>query len=97
MDDFFAPPPFKAAQALVEMRRTLLEWRLQERGGNFEHQGQALLSLSLDATGGAICARHAQRSARGLRWTELNLRNSAEVRRLLDEVKRQLSRSKDDD
>jgi hypothetical protein len=97
MNDFFAPPPFKAAEALVQMRRQLLEWRLQERAGHFEHQGQALLGLQLDASGAAIEARHAQRGGRGLRWEHKTLSKATDVRQLLDAVKRQLSRSRDDE
>ena len=54
MNDFFALPPFKADQALEGLRRQLREWRLTERAGKFEFQGQALVSVALSSDGSHI-------------------------------------------
>ena len=96
-NDFFAPPPFKADQALVGLQRQLRELRLTERAGKFEFQGQALVSVALSSDGSHIACEHAHRGGRGTRWEARALRSAGDVRKLLDDVKRQLSRSRDDD
>ena len=98
---FFAPPPFKPREALVDLQRQLRELRLSERGGQWEFQGQALLRLSLDEAAvdpaNALRAEHAQRSARGSTWKPLQLKSASEVRQLVEAIKRQLGRQRDDD
>jgi hypothetical protein len=90
MDDFFAPPPFKPAETLAQLKRQLRDLRaLTERGSAFELRGQAVVELAADDA--AINARLAKRPARTPEWTRHTLRNSAEVRRFVDAVKAQLA------
>ena len=90
-DDFFAPPPFKAAEALLPLKRSLRELRpLAERGEGFELQGQRVVELQADET--TISVRLAKRPAQSPEFDRLILRNSADVRRCVDEVKKRLAR-----
>lgn len=90
-DDFFAPPPFKPDAVLVQLKRSLRELRpLVERGEGFELQGQPVLLLS--AHGDHLQIRIAKRPARSPEWETRQLRNAAEVRSFIDEVKRRLAR-----
>lgn len=90
MDDSFAPPPFKPADALVQLKRTLRDLRgLAERGNGFGWKGHAVLELSADAQ--AIQARLARRPARTPEWTAFTLKGSPDVRRFTDEVKKRLA------
>lgn len=90
MDDSFAPPPFKPADALVQLKRTLRDLRgLAERGNGFSWKGHAVLELSADAQ--AIQARLAKRPARTPEWTAFTLKASPDVRRFTDEVKKRLA------
>ena len=90
MDNFFAPPPFKPAEALAQLKRQLRDLRmLTERGSAYELRGQAVVELAADDA--AIDARLAKRPARTPEWTRHTLRNSAEVRRFVDTVKAQLA------
>jgi hypothetical protein len=94
-DGFFAPPPFKPADALVQLKRQLREMRqLAERGNVFELKGQEVVSL--EATPTTIEARLAKRPQRTPEWTPHILKNSADVRRFVDVVKAQLARWDDE-
>ena len=94
-DDFFAPPAFKPAQALTDLKKQLRDLRLAERGGGFELKGQSVVELSVkEAT---IEARLAKRLARSPEWTAYTLKSSADVRRFVDAVRQQLSRWEGDD
>jgi hypothetical protein len=95
MDDFFAPPPFKPAEALVQLKRQLRELRpLAERGNGFELQGRSVIALA--AAEQQIEARLARRPAVSPEWTTHVLKNSADVRRFVDTVKAQLARWSDE-
>jgi hypothetical protein len=90
MDDFFAPPPFKPAEAMVQLKRQLRDLRaLAERGNGFELRGQTVVELAADDS--VINARLAKRPARTPEWTQHTLRNSADVRRFVEAVKKQLT------
>ena len=90
MDDFL-PPPFKPADALVQLRRSLRDLRpLAERGEGFELNGMRVVELRSDAS--AITVRLARRAARTPDWDNLVLKNSADVRKCVDEVKKRLAR-----
>jgi hypothetical protein len=94
-DDLFAPPPFKPAEALVQLKRQLRELRpLAERGSGLQLQGQDVVDLQADEQ--VIRARLAKRPARSPEWTNHVLRSSADVRRFVDEVKAQLRRWSDE-
>ena len=93
-DDFagFAPPAFKAAEALVQIKRALRDARvLTERSGDaFDFKGQAVVQLSADAT--AITARVARSPARAPQWDTQVLKSSLDVRKFTDEMKKRLAR-----
>jgi hypothetical protein len=94
-DDFFAPPAFKPAEALAQLKRQLRELRpLAERGNAFQLQGQDVLDLQ--AHDNTIRARLAKRPARSPEWTLHTLKSSADVRQFLDAVKAQLRRWSDE-
>jgi hypothetical protein len=95
MDDFFAPPPFKPDDALVQLKRALRELRpLTERGNGFELQGLRVIELSVD--GASLQARVAKRPARSPDWETRTLKNSADVRQFTDNIKRRLGRWSDE-
>ena len=90
-DDFsgFAPPPFKAAEVLVGLRRQLRDLRpLAERGARYEIGGRAVLELA--AEDAAIVARIAKRPALTPEWTTSRLGSSLDVRRFVDTVRQRL-------
>ena len=86
----FAPPPFDAAQALVQLKKQLRDLKLAERGAGFELKGQAIVELTL--SGAAIQARVVKRPARSPEWTAHPLRNAADVRRFVDTLRQQMSK-----
>lgn len=88
-DDGFALPPFKADEALQRLKRHLRDMRLLERAGRHEWKGDPLVELSLD--GDAIVARSVKRPARSPDWQQKKLANDAEVRRWLEDFKRQFA------
>jgi len=88
-DDFFAPPAFKPEQALLTLKRNLRDLRaLQNQGDSFTLRGQVLLELSV--ADGLLHARLAKRPAQRPEWDALVCKNSADVRKLQDEIKRRL-------
>jgi len=94
-DDFFAPPAFKPDEALVTLKRQLRDQRpLAERGNRFELNGKPVIELAAEAA--TIQARIAKRPAMSPEWEKLTLKNSADVRKLVDEVKKRLSRWQQD-
>jgi hypothetical protein len=94
-DDFFAPPAFNPAEALLQLKRQLRELRpLAERGSAFQLRGQDVVDLQADDT--TIRARLAKRPARTPEWTQHTLRSSADLRRFVDAVKAQLQRWSDE-
>jgi hypothetical protein len=94
-NDFFAPPAFKPADALVQLKRQLRDLKLSERGDRFDLGGLAVIELAV--AGEAIEARIVKRPARAPEWTTQRLAASGEVRRFLDHVKTQLARWRDDE
>ncbi|MDE2593751.1 MAG: hypothetical protein KGL57_05895 [Burkholderiales bacterium] len=103
LGDFFALPPFKADEALVKLRRDLRELKpLVEKGTGpvvrFEWKSLPVIELSL-ATGDkpALAVSVAKRPSQRPEWAKHTLASSADVRKLLDEVKRSLKRWDDED
>ena len=95
MDDFFALPAFKPAEALIQLKRQLRDLRpLAERGAGFEIRGTSVIEL--EATDSTIEARLAKRPARSPEWTKHTLKNSADVRKFVDTVKQHLLRWSDE-
>lgn len=94
-DDFVAPPPFKPGDALVQIKRSLRDLRpLAERGDGFELAGQRVIELQPEET--TLVARLAKQPARRPQWESLVLKNAADVRRCVDEVKKRLARWTED-
>ena len=90
-DDFFAPPPFKPAEALIQLKRSLRELRpLAERGEGFELQGGRVIELVHDEA--SITVRFAKRVARTPEWERVVLKSGADVRRCVDEARKRLAR-----
>ncbi|MCK6420611.1 MAG: hypothetical protein L6Q73_06845 [Aquabacterium sp.] len=91
-DEFFALPPFKPAEALLQLKRSLRDLRtLTERGDGFELKGSPVIALALGD--GAIDARLARRPMRGLpEWDRYALAGSPDIRKFTDEVRRRLAR-----
>ena len=86
----FAPPPFNAEQGLAQMKRALRDAKLAERGTGFELRGKRVAELV--ATGPAIEARLARRLALTPEWDCRTLKNTAEQRQWLDDLKKRLAR-----
>jgi hypothetical protein len=90
-DDFgFAPPAFNADNALVQIKRSLRDLKLTERGSGFELKGKAVVQLAVED--GAIGARLARRLSMAPEWDRQIVTGGADQRKLLDEVKRRLER-----
>ncbi len=95
-DDFgFAPPPFNAEHALQQMKRSLRDSKLAERGPGFELRGRRLAELVV--VEGAIAAKLAKRPALTPEWEQTTLKSSADQRRWLDELKKRLQRWETED
>ena len=87
----FAPPPFKPADALVQLKRSLRDLRpLAERGNGFELQGKRVIELAHDDS--TLTVRFAKRHSAAPEWDTLVLRNAGELRKAVDEAKKRLAR-----
>jgi hypothetical protein len=86
----FAPPPFRPAEALVQLERALRDLRLSERGNGFELKGRSVVALAHTET--TIVARLARRLALSPEWDSYTLKSAADQRKLLDEVRKRLQR-----
>ena len=97
MDDFgFAPPPFKAEEALVGLKRSLRELGLSEREGRFERRGVSLVRAAVD--GDAIDAALVKKpSCNSPEWVPRRLRSGADVRDFVAAVKKALAQWSDRD
>src|SRR4030095_3213805 len=90
-DDFFGARPFKPADALQTLKRSLRDLRpLAERGNGFELAGKRVVEVQAEAA--TIVARLAKRPAHTPEWEPMVLKNSADVRKCVDEVKKRLAR-----
>ena len=101
--DFFAPPPFKAEDALVALRRDLRALKpLVEKGAGplvrFEWKSLPVIELSLSTADKPVLqVALARKPSQRPDWLKHALSSSADVRKLLDEVKRSLKRWDDED
>ncbi len=86
----FALPPFSADNALAQIKRSLRDSKLTERGHAFEMRGKRVLELAQE--GDAINVRLAHKLAMNPEWDRLRVANANEQRKLLDEVKKRLAR-----
>lgn len=95
-EDFFAPPPFKADEALQRARRELRALGLAEREGRFERAGVAIARLAVD--GGVLKAGVVRRPSRNSpEWTEKTLRDGAALRDFVADLKKKLASWSDRD
>jgi hypothetical protein len=95
-DDWgFAPPPFNAEQALLQLQRALRDCKLGARGNGFELRGKPVIELELER--GAIAARLARRLVTTPEWDRFSINSAAAQRKLVDEVKKRLARWVDED
>lgn len=90
-NDFgFALPAFDAGNALVQLKRSLRDLKLAERGNAFELRGKTVVQLAVED--GAVAARLARRLALTPEWDRQRVASGADQRKLLDEVRRRLER-----
>ena len=86
----FAPPPFKPDAALQALRRDLRALGLTEREGRFERRGTPIARAAV--AGAALQAARVKRPSRtSPEWLGQELKNGADVRNFLADLKRQLS------
>jgi hypothetical protein len=90
-DDFgLALPAFNADDALVQLKRSLRDLKLAERGAGFELKGKAVLQLAVE--NGAIAVKLARRLSMTPEWDRVSVKSGADQRKLVDDVKRRLER-----
>ena len=91
-DDFrgFTPPPFKPEEALQQIKRSLRDLKLAERGIGFELRGKRVLELQVQDA--AIQARIARKLAMTPEWDKQLVQSAPDQRKLIDEIKKRLAR-----
>jgi hypothetical protein len=94
--DPFAPPPFRAEDALTGLKKSLRELGLAERAGVFERRGVAIARAA--AEGALLQAAVVKRPSRSSpEWQARALKSGAEVRDFVADLKRKLSAWSDRD
>jgi hypothetical protein len=95
-DDWgLAPPPFNPEQALLQLQRAMRDNKLAARGKGFELRGKAVVELEIrDAT---VAARLVRRLVATPEWDAFTVKNAADQRKLIDEVKKRLARWLEED
>ena len=91
----FAPPPFRPDDALAQIKRALRDLKLGERGNGFELRGKRVVELALD--GASINARLARKLALTPQWDTQTVNSTGDQRKLVEEVKRRLTRWEQED
>jgi hypothetical protein len=86
----FAPRAFKPEAALEQLKRSLRDLRLGERGTGFDLRGKRVAELVPD--GATIRARLARKLALTPEWDTQILKSTADQRQWVDEVKKRLAR-----
>ncbi len=96
-DSGFAPPPFKANDALIALDRKLRDLKLTKRGAKeYMRTGRSIVEVSSD--GSVIHARVVRRPAVTPEWGGAQtLKNAADVRKFTDTLAQQLRRWGDDE
>jgi hypothetical protein len=90
-DDFgFAPPPFKPDESLLQLKRTLRDLKLAERGLGFELRGKRVCELQVD--GVTIAARTARKLALTPEWDRQSITSADAQRKWITELKKRLER-----
>jgi hypothetical protein len=96
MDDFPIPaPPFKPDEALITIKRALRDLKLVERGNGFELRGKRVVELAIE--GEAIAVKLARRLMLTPEWDRVAVKSAADQRKLVDEIKKRLSRWESDE
>jgi hypothetical protein len=91
-----APPPFDADSALQTMKRFARDQRvLVERGEGWMLGADVVLKLTVDGT--TVKVQLTKRPARTPEWDTFTLKSATELRKLQDEIKRRLTRWKDEE
>ncbi len=91
-----APPPFKADAALQTMKRFARDQRvLAERSEGWLMGADVVVKMTVD--GSTVIVQLATRPARTPEWDTFTLKSATELRKLQDEIKRRLTRWKDDE
>ena len=86
----FAPPPFKPDEALVQLKRSLRDLKLAERGTGFELKGKRVVDVAVD--GDVLRVKLARRLINTPEWDSSVLRSSSDQRKRVDELKKRLER-----
>jgi len=94
-DTGFAPPPFNAENALVQVKRALRDLKLAERGNAYELRGKRVVELA--PQDGTLGVKLARKLALTPEWDRLAVASATEQRKLLDEVKKRLARWEQED
>ena len=95
-DDWgFAAPPFDASQSLLQLQRAMRDCKLAARGKGFELRGKAVIELEVQDD--AVAARLVRRPINTPEWDRFSVKNAADQRKLIDEVRKRLARWADDD
>ena len=88
--DGFALPAFKPEEALAGLTRSLRDLGLAPRAGVFERRGTAIARAAVD--GAVLRAARVKRPSRNSpEWMDKTLKNSADVRSFVTELKQQLA------
>ena len=91
-----APPPFNADAALLTMKRFARDQRvLAERGEGWTLGADLVLKLAVD--GASVAVQLARRPSRTPEWDRFALASATDLRKVQDEIKRRLTRWKDDE
>ncbi len=91
-EDFggFAPPPFKPEEALQKLKKELRDLGLAEREGRFERRGVQIAKAAID--GAVLQAAVVKKPSRNSpEWQFKTLKNSADVRDFVAQLKRSLA------
>jgi hypothetical protein len=92
-----APPPFNPDQALQRLKRDLREAGLTEREGRFERKGDLLARAALSEDGAALLVAWVKKPARSPEWQERRVRDAAQLRDFVAELKKKLAQWSDRD
>jgi hypothetical protein len=96
-DELFTLPPFKADEALQRLKRELRDAGLTEREGRFERKGQVLARAALSDDGAVLRVATVKKPTRAPEWQEVTLRDAAQVRDFVADLKRKLKQWSDSD
>lgn len=90
-DDFgFAAPAFNAEHALQQIKRSLRDMKLAERGPGFELRGKRVTELVIE--GDRIQARLAKKLAMTPEFDRQTIASAGDQRKWLDELRKRLAR-----